>query len=157
MLTALLRAMADKLVPGIPHSTRIAILQQTDADSREGKGSFDAGNQKQDETEKKSVLDYVMSSDHHRNYVIARMDCKDTGHSSEEPFLTAVLLVLSKTFETEDPLQPVKGIRKIRHDDIEKQLFLAQKNASLKSGARGLQARKELKSVETKLQTSKEL
>ncbi|OJJ63777.1 hypothetical protein ASPSYDRAFT_138981 [Aspergillus sydowii CBS 593.65] len=137
--STLLRAMADKLVPGIPHSTRIAILQQTDADSRESKGSFDAGNQKQDETEKKSVLDYVMSSDHHRNYVIARMD------------------FLSKTFETEDPLQPVKGIRKIRHDDIEKQLFLAQKNASLKSGARGLQARKELKSVETKLQTSKEL
>lgn len=79
MLVALLRAMADKLVPGIPHSTRMAILQQTDADSREGRGSFDAGNQKLDEAEKKSVLDYVMGSDHHRNYVTARMNCKDTG------------------------------------------------------------------------------
>ncbi|OJI97160.1 hypothetical protein ASPVEDRAFT_159327 [Aspergillus versicolor CBS 583.65] len=137
--STLLRAVADKLVPGITHSTRIAILQQTDADSREGQGSFDVGNQQQDEAENKSVLEYVMGSDHHRNYVTARMN------------------FLSKSFETEDPLQPVKGIRKLRHDDIEKQLFLAQKNASLKSGARGLQARKELKSVETKLQTSKEI
>jgi hypothetical protein len=51
----------------------------------------------------------------------------------------------------------VKAIRKIRHDEIEKQLFLAEKNANLKSGARGLQARKELKAVEAKLQNSREL
>jgi hypothetical protein len=57
----------------------------------------------------------------------------------------------------EDPLQPVRAIRKIRHDEIEKQLFLAQKNANLKSGARGLQARKELKAVEARLQSSREL
>jgi hypothetical protein len=57
----------------------------------------------------------------------------------------------------EDPLQPVRAIRKIRHDEIEKQLFLAQKNANLKSGARGLQARKELKAVEASLQSSREL
>jgi hypothetical protein len=71
--------------------------------------------------------------------------------------LAAMLQDLAQRFETEDPLQPVRGLRRIRHDDIEKQLFLAQKNASLKSGARGLQARKELKSVESRLQTSKEL
>jgi hypothetical protein len=65
--------------------------------------------------------------------------------------------VLSKCFETEDPLEPVSGIRKIRHEDIEKQLFLARKNASLRSGARGLQARKELKAVESKFELSREL
>lgn len=57
----------------------------------------------------------------------------------------------------ENPLQPVRAIRKIRHDEIEKQLFLAQKNANLKSGARGLQARKDLKAVEARLQSSREL
>ncbi|KAL4788567.1 P-loop containing nucleoside triphosphate hydrolase protein [Aspergillus varians] len=134
--STLLRAMADKLVPGIPHSTRIAILQQTDADTHE---SFVDGSRKQEERESKPVLDYVMSSDHHRNDVTEKMN------------------FLLKSFETEDPLQPVRGIRKIRHDDIEKHLFLAQKNASLKSGARGLQARKELKSVELKLQASQVL
>ncbi|KAL4934529.1 ABC-F family ATP-binding cassette domain-containing protein [Aspergillus undulatus] len=136
--STLLRAMADKLIPGIPHSTRIAILQQTDADTR-NHGSFKDESQNQEESESKSVLDYVMSSDHHRNDVTQKMN------------------FLSKCFETEDPLLPVRGIRKIRHDDMEKQLFLAQKNASLKSGARGLQARKDLKTAESRVQASKEL
>jgi hypothetical protein len=51
----------------------------------------------------------------------------------------------------------VRAIRRVRQDDIEKQLFLAQKNASLKSGARGLQARKDLKAAEARYQASKEL
>lgn len=29
---AILRALAEKLIPGVPYSTRIAILQQTDAE-----------------------------------------------------------------------------------------------------------------------------
>ncbi|KAL4880936.1 P-loop containing nucleoside triphosphate hydrolase protein [Aspergillus karnatakaensis] len=137
--STLLRAMADKLVPGIPHATRIAILQQTDAETREGREGFKAEDQRSPDNEKSSVLEYVMSSDHHRNDVTRKMN------------------FLSKSFETEDPLQPVKGIRRIRHDDAEKQLFLAQKMASLKSGARGLQARKELKLAESKVQAFKEL
>ncbi|PTU22843.1 hypothetical protein P175DRAFT_0453837 [Aspergillus ochraceoroseus IBT 24754] len=135
--STLLRAMADKLVPGIPHPTRIAILQQTDSETLEGQVFDDEVMNKNNRNN--TVLEYVMGSDNHRNDVIRKMN------------------FLSKSFETEDPLQPVRGIRKIRHDEVEKQLFLAQKNASLKSGARGLQARKELKSVESKLQTSKEL
>ncbi|KAL4873824.1 hypothetical protein BDV12DRAFT_207551 [Aspergillus spectabilis] len=137
--STLLRAIADKLVPGIPHSTRIAILQQTDAETQEGCESFGVESQKSADNESKSVLDYVMSSDHHRNDVTRKMN------------------FLAQSFETEDPLQPLRVLRRIRHDDIEKQLFLAQKNSNLKSGARGLQARKELKSVESKLQSSKEL
>ncbi|CEN62552.1 hypothetical protein ASPCAL09185 [Aspergillus calidoustus] len=137
--STLLRAMADKLVPGIPHLTRIAILQQTDTEAQEGLQTFGDGRQRQSDEEIKPVLEYAISSDHHRNEVIGKMN------------------FLSNSFETEDPLQPVKAIRKIRHDEIEKQLFLAQKNANLKSGARGLQARKELKAVEAKLQNSREL
>ena len=68
-----------------------------------------------------------------------------------------VSLVLSKSFETDDPLQPVHAIRRVQHDTIEKRLFLAQKNASLKSGARGLQARKDLKSMESKHEASLKL
>jgi hypothetical protein len=65
--------------------------------------------------------------------------------------------VLSKSFETEDPMQPVWAIRKIRHQKAEKHLFLAHKNASLKSGARGLQARKDLKAAEGKLEATSEM
>lgn len=68
-----------------------------------------------------------------------------------------LLSVLSKSFETEDPLAPVRAIRKIRHQETEKKLFLAQKNASLKSGARGLQARKDLKAAEAKVEATQEL
>ncbi|KAF7628538.1 ABC transporter [Aspergillus flavus] len=134
--STLLRAMADKLVPGIPHSTRIAILQQTETASEEDVKDFAA---EEAENKHKTVLQYVLSSDHSRNEVVQKMN------------------FLSKAFETEDPMQPVSAIRKVRHDKAEKELFLAQKNASLKSGARGLQARKDLKAAEDKFQASLEI
>ncbi|KAG2001227.1 hypothetical protein GB937_010363 [Aspergillus fischeri] len=133
---ALLRAMADKLVPGIPHPTRIAILQQTETEDEER--IFQPEGEDRDRRDL-PVLEYVMSSDRFRNEVVRKMD------------------VLSKSFETDDPLAPVRAIRRVRHDEIEKQLFLAQKNASLKSGARGLQARKDLKAAEARYEASKEL
>jgi hypothetical protein len=62
--------------------------------------------------------------------------------------------VLSKSFEADELLEPVQAIRNIRHGQDENQLFLAQKNASLKSGSRGFQARKDLKSAEAKVESS---
>ncbi|PKX93686.1 ABC-F family ATP-binding cassette domain-containing protein [Aspergillus novofumigatus IBT 16806] len=134
--STLLRAMADKLVPGIPHPTRIAILQQTETE-----GEVRTFQCEEEDRNRRDlpVLEYVMSSDRFRNEVVRKMD------------------VLSKSFETDDPVAPVRAIRKVRHDEIEKQLFLAQKNASLKSGARGLQARKDLKAAEARYQASKGL
>lgn len=65
--------------------------------------------------------------------------------------------VLSQALEDhEDPLAPVKAIRQLRHEACHHQLFLAQKNASLRSGARGLQARKDLKTAENRLEESTE-
>ncbi|KAE8366315.1 P-loop containing nucleoside triphosphate hydrolase protein [Aspergillus caelatus] len=134
--STLLRAMADKLVPGIPHSTRIAILQQTETASEDDLKDFAA---EEAENKNKTVLQYVLSSDHSRNELVQKMN------------------FLSKSFETEDPLEPVGAIRKVRHDKAGKELFLAQKNANLKSGARGLQARKDLKAAENKFQASLEI
>ncbi|OGM46713.1 ABC transporter [Aspergillus bombycis] len=134
--STLLRAMADKLVPGIPHSTRIAILQQTETSSEEDRKDFAA---EEAANKNKTVLQYVLSSDHSRNELVHKMN------------------FLSESFETDDPLQPVSAIRRIRHDKAEKELFLAQKNASLKSGARGLQARKDMKAAENKFQASLEI
>lgn len=65
--------------------------------------------------------------------------------------------VLSKSLEQEDPLAPVLAIRKLQHEHLAEQLFIAQKNASIRSGARGLQARKELKAVEIRVAASTEL
>ncbi|KAK9598642.1 hypothetical protein V6Z90_003165 [Aspergillus fumigatus] len=135
--STLLRAMADKLVPGIPHPTRIAILQQTETEDEERIAQPECEDRDRRDL---PVLEYVMSSDRFRNEVVRKMD-----------------EVLSKSFETDDPLSPVRAIRRVRHDEIEAQLFLAQKNASLKSGARGFQARKDLKAAEARYEASKEL
>ncbi|KAJ5746919.1 uncharacterized protein N7511_008615 [Penicillium nucicola] len=130
--STLLRAMAEKLIPGIPHATRMAILQQTEDQDPE---LDTATASKQDKT----VLESVLGSNEHRNEAARMAD-----H-------------LSKSFETDDPMEPVRAIRKIRHQRAERHLFLAHKNASLKSGARGLQARKDLKAAEVKLETTSDL
>ncbi|PYI07152.1 P-loop containing nucleoside triphosphate hydrolase protein [Aspergillus sclerotiicarbonarius CBS 121057] len=137
--STLLRAMADKLVPGIPHATRIAILQQTDTQAQDSLDTEVHRNNNDNDGSQRKVLEYVMSSDHYKNKVVQKMD------------------LLSKSFESDDPLQPVRAIRTVRHADAERNLFLAQKMAHLKSGARGLQARKELKSAESRMNVSSEL
>lgn len=59
--------MAEKLVPGIPHSTRIAILQQTDDNEDEINDTAE---------QHVTVLEQVMSSDKSRNEVTRKMGCK---------------------------------------------------------------------------------
>ena len=59
--------MAEKLIPGIPHATRIAILQQTDED---GSGGF-VGLKLE-----KTVLDSVLSSDESRNEAMRTAECE---------------------------------------------------------------------------------
>ncbi|EGD91913.2 hypothetical protein H112_00517 [Trichophyton rubrum D6] len=140
--------MADRLIPGLPERVKIAILQQTDVEVDldsdpvllAGKGT--AALQVNDEPSKKeprTVLQQVLQSDTSRNEV------------------TRKVKILSQALEDhEDPLAPVKAIRQLRHEACQHQLFLAQKNASLRSGARGLQARKDLKVAESRLEESAE-
>ncbi|KAF3398456.1 Molybdenum cofactor biosynthesis protein 1 [Penicillium rolfsii] len=128
--STLLRAIADKLIPGIPHVTRISILQQTGVDDESG----GYGSLKLDKT----VLEAVLSSDETRNEAVRTAE------------------FLSRSFDAEDPLEPVKAIRKVQHQQAEKNLFLAHKNANLKSGARGFQARKDLKTAEANMESARE-
>jgi hypothetical protein len=58
--------MAEKLIPGIPHATRMAILQQTD-DQDNDLGTA----QSQDKT----VLESVLSSDETRNEAVRMAEC----------------------------------------------------------------------------------
>ena len=64
----MLRAMAEKLIPGIPHATRIAILQQTDDQD----DMVDMPESKLDKT----VLEAVLSSDETRNDIARSANCK---------------------------------------------------------------------------------
>jgi hypothetical protein len=58
--------MAEKLIPGIPHATRIAILQQTEEQDE----TFGA-----DLNKDKTVLESVLSSDESRNEAVRMADC----------------------------------------------------------------------------------
>lgn len=60
--------MAEKLIPGIPHATRIAILQQTDGEYETG----GTGGLNMD----KLVLESVISSDESRNEAARMANCK---------------------------------------------------------------------------------
>lgn len=141
--------MADKLIPGIPHVTRVAILQQTGVEDESG----GYGSLRLDKT----ILDAVLSSDETRNETVRTAECENTYTSIRiETLVTDEELVLSKSFDTEDPLEPVKAIRKIQYQQAELNLFLAHKNADLKSGARGFQARKDLKTAEANMESVSE-
>ncbi|ERF69207.1 hypothetical protein EPUS_01164 [Endocarpon pusillum Z07020] len=102
--STLLRSIAQKLIPGIPNSTRISILQQTS------------------------------TSDHR--------------HAENEPFLGIDIGGddgREKDRASQTPLQRVLS------SDSFQQVRQAEKNARLRSGARGLQARKELRLLEEKV------
>lgn len=60
--------MAEKLIPGIPHATRIAILQQTD-DQDESGSTYGLKLEK-------SVLESVLGSDEARNEAARLANCK---------------------------------------------------------------------------------
>lgn len=66
--STLLRAMAEKLIPGITHATRISILQQID-------GEYTAGGTDGLSLEK-GVLQSVLSSDETRNEAVRIADCR---------------------------------------------------------------------------------
>ncbi|KAL1957473.1 hypothetical protein VTO42DRAFT_5936 [Malbranchea cinnamomea] len=139
--STLLHAMAQKLIPGLPESLRISILQQKDNfdDFSEPSSTATLSLPEQSENvsegrERKTVLQTVLHSDVSRNEI------------------TRKIKILSHALEAqENHLEPVRAIRQLRHEQVKREVFLAEKNASLKSGTRGLQARKDLKTAEAKL------
>ncbi|KHN98059.1 ABC transporter-like protein [Metarhizium album ARSEF 1941] len=123
--STLLRAIADKLIPGIPEGTRIAILQQTklmedDGDEKPGEGHKPQA----------SVLQEV----------IDRATAQDT--------IEQEIKALSEGVDASDPLGPVRALRSLKHHRLQKRLFRMDKEARLRSGARGVQARKALVAFE---------
>ncbi|WQF83554.1 Putative AAA+ ATPase domain, P-loop containing nucleoside triphosphate hydrolase [Colletotrichum destructivum] len=126
--STLLKAIAEKLIPGIPEETRVSLLQQTsvsdaDSDTRPGDGVADTG----ESSGGRSVLEHVIE--------------QATAKSDVEQEIRA----LSEGINSTDPYGPVHAVRALRHDRNQKRLFREDKNARLRSGDRGLAARKVLK------------
>ncbi|KAK1752164.1 P-loop containing nucleoside triphosphate hydrolase protein [Echria macrotheca] len=121
--STILRAIAEKLIPGIPEKTRIAILQQTNG------GEVDVteaplGVPKA--AEGPSVLDHVID--------------KATAKSELEREING----LSDGVNGSDPYGALRALRNLRHERMQKRLFVLDKDARLRSGARGMAARKAL-------------
>ncbi|KAI1410803.1 P-loop containing nucleoside triphosphate hydrolase protein [Hypoxylon sp. FL1857] len=128
--STLLKAIAEKLIPGIPEETRIVILQQTDA----GDVNTDDGlTPKPSEGQGPAVLEEV----------IERATAKQEVQQEIE--------ILSRGVDSGDSLGALRAFRKIQHRRLQKELFLKDKDARLRSGARGMQARKALIAMEKKV------
>ncbi|KAK4034563.1 ABC transporter F family member 3, partial [Parachaetomium inaequale] len=122
--STLLRAIADKLIPGIPEQTRVSILQQTsisDANTDDLPPTGPSGT-----SDGPNVLEDVVD--------------KATAKSDLEQEISS----LSAGVNSTDPYDAIRSLRKLRHERMQKRLFVLDKDARLRSGARGLQARKAL-------------
>ncbi|KAI1351190.1 ABC transporter [Xylaria sp. FL0043] len=125
--STLLKAIAQKLIPGIPEETRIVILQQTDAGEAEAETDL---KQPISRSSDRSVLEEVIERATARHE--AQREIED----------------LSQGVESANPLAALRGLRKIRRERLQRDLFLKAKDARLRSGARGMQARKALIAAE---------
>ncbi|KAH6995319.1 ABC transporter [Ilyonectria destructans] len=139
--STLLKAIAEKLIPGIPEETRVVILQQTDASNSNPDDPLSEAVLKTDGSNPQgpSVLEHVIEE------ATARSDIEQE------------IRALSAGVNDTDPLGPMRAIRTIRHERNQKRLFLLDKNARLRSGARGMAARKALTAFEKEVDQYKAL
>ncbi|GAB1316640.1 ABC transporter domain-containing protein [Madurella fahalii] len=121
--STLLRAIAEKLIPGIPEETRVSILQQTNISDANSDDLPASGSGDKDGP---TVLEHVVD--------------KATAKSELEREIKS----LSAGVNSTDPYGALRALRKLRHERMQKRLFVLDKDARLRSGARGLQARKAL-------------
>ncbi|THU91364.1 P-loop containing nucleoside triphosphate hydrolase protein [Dendrothele bispora CBS 962.96] len=121
--STLLRAIADKLIPGLATNLRILLLQQS-------------YNEQPDEAEgaDEKPIEYVVRSDKERMDALRKQE-----------------LLQNALDNTSDPNAVVHAVRTLEHEDRIAQLELAKKTAQLRSGGRGIKARKELKALEDEI------
>ncbi|XWW95443.1 hypothetical protein V2A60_003402 [Cordyceps javanica] len=129
--STLLKAIAEKLIPGIPEDSRIAILQQTKLNDGESQAPEKSATQ--------------MNT---RQEVIERA----TSRSAVEQDIQT----LSDGINSTDPFAPVRAVRNLKHDRLQKRHFMLDKDARLRSGARGMAARKALVAIEKVVAESQE-
>ncbi|KAK8028856.1 hypothetical protein PG991_005912 [Apiospora marii] len=128
--STLLKAIAEKLIPGIPEETRVAILQQTEASDSEAEGMLPDISSPRNKNEDRSVIEEVIERATARSEVQREIE------------------ILANAIGSPNPCGSLRGLRQLRYQRLQRELFLKDKDARLRSGARGLQARKALISKE---------
>ena len=140
--STIMRAVAEKLIPGIPYATRIAILQQTGTNnSVKSSASLSPPPESSPSQPSISPQRTVLEE------VIERAISRDEIQNE-------INVLASAVDSTANVYAPVHALRQVKHQRLEKQLFEMDKDARLRSGARGLQARKALTAFEKKVEES---
>ncbi|KAK4080358.1 hypothetical protein Trihar35433_1463 [Trichoderma harzianum] len=123
--STLLKAIAQKLIPGIQEGSRIAILQQTKLTE-----SDEDDKTRSEKSGQGTVLQEVIE------------------RATARSLIEQEIKVLSEGVDAADPYAPIRALRGLKHEKLQKRHFLVDKEARLRSGARGLQARKALVAFE---------
>ncbi|CAM1511496.1 Fc.00g090090.m01.CDS01 [Cosmosporella sp. VM-42] len=130
--STLLKAIAQKLIPGIPEDTRVAILQQTrlvdDNEDEKSKTSNGQG---------PTVLEEVIET-------------ATKKHAVEQE-----VRVLTDGVNASDTYAPIRALRQLKYERQQQHLLVLDKDARLRSGSRGLAARKALAAHEKVVAESK--
>ena len=134
--STLLKALAERRIPGIPPNLRVLLLGQTRIDSDDGVER----NLEIQHNETKSVLQHVITSDARRE------------RSLREERLLAEALE-----DTADITQTAIVVRKLQYDQAVRDLAESQLVAARRSGARGLKARQVLIAKEKALEEARTL
>ncbi|KAJ4376358.1 hypothetical protein N0V83_001641 [Neocucurbitaria cava] len=128
--STLLKAVGDGLVPGIPWSTRILLLGQTQEAALED-------DLKKLDLKVETVLQHVVRSDRGR-----------------ERYIQEAKILSEAVEDSTDPMALVRAYRRIGHERLALQLKEGHRIAERRSGARGKQARKELIKLEERFEES---
>lgn len=123
--STILKALADKIIPGVPENLRILLVGQVEDSPL---GFVAVGDQT-----KLTVVQAVVQSDQRRE--AAMWEYK----------------TLSSALESESDAQLVEALTKVRYERAQNELVISQKIASKRSGTRGSEARKQLLISEKKV------
>ncbi|KFY84584.1 hypothetical protein V500_09184 [Pseudogymnoascus sp. VKM F-4518 (FW-2643)] len=130
--STILRALADRIIPGLPPSLRVAILQQTSTDAENPTPAKDGPSTSAPENT--TVLQHVIEGDRSRTALIQDLQA-----------------LAGTEADREDIIAQVRRYRQMRFNRLNRELLEVQNNAYRRSGARGSQARKDLIAFEKEI------
>ncbi|KAG8624807.1 hypothetical protein KVT40_007874 [Elsinoe batatas] len=126
--STLLRAINEQAIPGMPERLRIACLQQTDQDVTEPTSQFE-------ELQSLPVLEHGAQNDPYRLQLLGDLQLLQGSTDASEPL---------------DSLEQVRHYRRYQQAKFEIDLAKYRREAELRSGGRGAQAKKGLLAAEAK-------
>ncbi|TFK66153.1 P-loop containing nucleoside triphosphate hydrolase protein [Pluteus cervinus] len=129
--STLLKALGERIIPGIPRNLRILYLEQVIGEGGEDVVAGEVVKGMGDMT----PVEYVVKSDRIRERALKESE------------------VLRNALEhADDPVVVIKVARTLKFERKKEELEEAKKTAMLRSGARGMKARKELKDLEDQIE-----